>query len=154
MNSDRQHLSVLSVLHYVHAGLLVFGSCGTLFLLGIGVFFLVAPPVVPPPRPNQPPGPDPSAMFAMIGSMYTAMGAIGTAIIWLEAAASIAAARCLSGYRRWLLCNIAAGVCCFHMPIGTVLGIFTILVLQRPTVKLMFEAVERGEPMPEYLPGN
>ncbi len=151
MNPDRQHLSVLSLLHYVHGGLLLLGSLAPMFFMGIGIFFLVAPPVVPSPRPNQPPGPDPAAMFAMIGGMYTAMGVLGVLYCWLLAAASIAAGRWLGRYRGWKSCNVVGGITCFDIPIGTVLGIFTILVLQRPTVKAMFAAVERGEPMPEYL---
>lgn len=154
MNSDRQHLSVLSLLHYVHGGLLLVGSLFPLLFMGLGIFFLVAPPVVPTPGPNQPPGPEPGAIFAMVGGMYAAMGGIGVLYCWLLAAASIAAGRWLGRYRSWKACNIASGICCFDIPIGTVLGIFSILVLQRPTVKAMFQAVERGEPMPEYLTGH
>jgi len=149
MNPDRQHLSVLSLLHYVHAGLLFLGSLALLIPLGIGIFLLVAPPI-PPGSPTQPPGPDPSAMFAMIGWMYALTGGIGLLVFTIMAGCSIAAGRCLARYRSWKLCNIAAGIACFDIPIGTVLGIFTILVLQRPTVKAMFQAVERGEPVPEW----
>lgn len=149
MNPDRQHLSVLSLLHYVHGGLLLLGSLFPMLFLGIGIFFLVAPPT--PGPPNSPLGQDVSRTFAMVGGMYAAMGGIGVLYCWLLAAASIVAGRWLGRYRKWMACNILGGITCFHIPIGTVLGIFTILVLQRPTVKAMFQAVERGEPMPEYL---
>jgi len=33
---------------------------------------------------------------------------------------------------------IVAGITCLSVPIGTVLGVFTLLVLSRPSVKQMF----------------
>jgi hypothetical protein len=47
-----------------------------------------------------------------------------------------------------LYCLVIAGLECFFMPFGTVLGVLTILVLIRPSVKLMF-----GNPA-ELTPAN
>ena len=33
---------------------------------------------------------------------------------------------------------IVAGITCLSVPIGTVLGVFTLMVLSRPSVKQMF----------------
>ena len=37
-----------------------------------------------------------------------------------------------------LYCLVIAGIECFFMPFGTVLGVLTILVLMRPSVKVLF----------------
>ena len=40
--------------------------------------------------------------------------------------------------RRYLLCMIVAGLACLFTPIGTILGVFTLVVLLRPQVKAAF----------------
>jgi len=48
------------------------------------------------------------------------------------------AGRCLSRRKNHLLCLIVAGVSCLFVPMGTVLGVFSIIVLMRPSVKELF----------------
>lgn len=48
------------------------------------------------------------------------------------------AGRYLDQRRRYLFCLVMAGLACMFMPFGTVLGVFTILVLVRPSVKELF----------------
>ncbi len=48
------------------------------------------------------------------------------------------AARSLAHRRRYTFCFVVAVMSCLSMPMGTVLGIFTIIVLCRPTVKTLF----------------
>jgi hypothetical protein len=50
----------------------------------------------------------------------------------------------ISGYflfkkQHYMFCMIMAGICCIFMPFGTVLGVFTIIVLIRPSVKELFK---------------
>lgn len=40
--------------------------------------------------------------------------------------------------KRWLLCMVVAAIECLSIPVGTVLGFFTIVVLLRDSVKKMF----------------
>ena len=50
------------------------------------------------------------------------------------------AGRRLARNRNYAYCLVVAGVECIFMPFGTVLGVFTIVVLMRPTVKQLFGA--------------
>ncbi len=59
---------------------------------------------------------------------------------WTLAALVLAAGRMLARRRRYLFCLVVAGIECVFMPLGTVLGVFTIIVLVRPSVKAAFEA--------------
>ncbi|WP_282276781.1 hypothetical protein [Stenotrophomonas sp. PS02297] len=48
------------------------------------------------------------------------------------------AGRCLGRRRRHTLCLVVAAISCMMMPFGTVLGVFTLIVLMRPAVKAAF----------------
>jgi len=45
-----------------------------------------------------------------------------------------------------MFCLIVAGIICIFMPLGTILGVFTIIVLVRPSVKAMFEGQATVDP--------
>jgi hypothetical protein len=38
-----------------------------------------------------------------------------------------------------MFCLVTAGLACLFQPVGLVLGVFTFLVLLRPSVKILFE---------------
>lgn len=69
------------------------------------------------------------------------IGVAGTIILFGETLAlcTILAGRYLSTRQAWMFCIIVAAVNCLHMPLGTILGVFTIIVLVRPEVRQMFE---------------
>ena len=68
---------------------------------------------------------------------------------WIFAGCLIAAGRHLQQRRRHTFCLVMAAVACMFMPFGTVLGVFSIIVLIRPSVKELFspgtEAVAPAE---------
>ena len=41
--------------------------------------------------------------------------------------------------RHWTFCIVVAAVSCAFFPFGTVLGVFTIIVLSKPDVKAAFD---------------
>lgn len=51
---------------------------------------------------------------------------------------TLMAARRLSQRRALTLCIVVAAVSCMQIPFGTALGVFTLIVLNRPSVKAMF----------------
>ena len=44
-------------------------------------------------------------------------------------------------------CVVVAGITCLSIPIGTILGVFTMIVLSRPSVRTSFQAPDE-EPSP------
>ena len=84
---------------------------------------------------------------------------VGTFIIvsgWTMAACVLAAGRMLARRRRYLFCLVMAGIECLMMPLGTILGVFTIIVLSRESVKAAFEAnvtADSGFPAPPQFHG-
>ena len=70
-------------------------------------------------------------MFTIIGSVIVVGGVtLGAFVAY--------AGRCLAQRRRHTLCLVVAGISCMMMPFGTVLGVFTLIVLLRPQVKAAF----------------
>ena len=117
MNQDDQHLQLLSVFHYVCAGLAaLFASVFILHTL-LGLLMALRPGVFGPPR-DQPP--------AFVGWFLFALGTVFVTLGWVFAGLLAWAGRCLSRRQHYVYCMVMAGVACLFVPFGTVLGIFTI----------------------------
>lgn len=131
-DEDAQHLRLLSVFHYLLAGLTTVFSLFPLLHLAIGIGMLTG-------RLN-----DGNALATpdqrLAGGFFIAI-ATGLIVSGLSLAGLLAyAGRCLQHRRRHLLCMIVAGLSCLMMPFGTVLGVFSLVVLSRPSVKAAFQA--------------
>jgi len=81
-------------------------------------------------------GPD----MQMFGWMMVIMGGLFVLLGWTFAVMLILTGRWLSARKNHTFCFVIACLQCVSVPIGTVLGVFTILVLIRPSVKALFLA--------------
>ena len=131
---DTSQLQLLSVFHYVVAGLTALFSLFPLIylLMGLAVMFAAPTPLAPG---EAPPPFDPR----LIGWVFVLIGGLGCATGLVLAGYMAYAGRCLAQRRRYLLCMVVAGIACIFMPFGTALGVFTLVVLSRPAVKAAFE---------------
>ena len=126
MNQDEQYLKLLSVFHYVVGGLAAFFACIPFIHMAIGIAMLAGafkdspPPVV-------------GLIFVIMATFFITAG-------WTLAVCIIIAGRCLAKRKHYIFCLVMAAVACIFMPFGTVLGVFTIIVLMRPSVKELFAA--------------
>jgi hypothetical protein len=128
MNKDLQHLKILSIFHYVIGGLIAFMSCFALFYLFLGVLFVAAPP----PSMGDSPPPAVGWIFIILSISVMLLG-------WAWAIALIVAGWFLGCCRHYLYCMVMGCSVLLFQPLGTILGIFTIIVLVRPNVKRLFE---------------
>ena len=147
MKRDLEHLKLLSLFHYIMAGLIgVTAALGLIYVV-MGVALLSAPPL-PPTAPGQPPPPPGAAAIpTVMGWVFLVLG-VGVVVIGSVMTVLVAiAGRCLARQRRWMYCMILACLLCIDMPLGTALGIFTLIVLFRPSVKDLFAGKLRsGDP--------
>jgi hypothetical protein len=127
---DQEHLRILSIMYYVFGGLGVFGGLFPLIYVAMGVAFLSGS--MAPPGSNGGPPPE-------IGWILIALGGSFSLLVWLMAACTLFAAYNLSRKKRYLFCFVIACICCASVPLGTILGVFTIVVLARPGVKELFD---------------
>lgn len=131
MNQDEYHLKLLSVFHYVVGALLGLFSLFPVFHLIFGLFFIFAPEKF---AGNQSPPPPFLGWFFVIFALVFITIGVSLALCVL------ASGRFLAQRKHHLFCLIVGGIECLFMPLGTVLGVFTLIVLMREPVKLLFAA--------------
>ena len=132
MNQDLEHLRLLSIFHYIVAGMGAFFACFPIFHLTFGLVMLFAPDALgPKPPPDMP--------LRVVGGLLVGIAATIILVGWSVAFCVFLAGRNLARQRRYIFCLVMAAILCLFMPFGTVLGVFTIIVLMRPSVKPLFE---------------
>jgi len=131
MNEDLQHLKILSVFHYVVAGIAAIFACFPIFHLMMGISMLSGGFDIP----DDPSMPFP---FRIFGLMFTLIPAVIILFGWAFAISMAVAGYFLGKQRNYMFCLVMAGIACIFTPFGTVLGVFTLIVLLRPAVKTMF----------------
>jgi hypothetical protein len=129
MNDDAQHLKLLSIFHYVVAGITALIGCFPILHLGFGIAILTGHFK---PQPHDPVG------DSVMAWLFTGIAGVMIAMMWSIAIVMLCAARFLQRRRRYTFCLVVAGLECLMMPYGTVLGVFTIIVLLRPSVRQLF----------------
>lgn len=138
VDQDEEHLRLLSIFHYVVGGLGALFACFPLIYLAFGVFALAAP------RTFTGAHGEPAPVF--VGWLLIALGGGLTLIGWTAAGLAVYAGRCLARRAHYTFCFVMACAECLFAPFGTVLGIFTILVLNRPGGRALFGPVPAGAP--------
>jgi hypothetical protein len=129
---DAEQLKLLAIGHYVVAGLQALVGLFPVFHLAIGIWMLMSPEMR-----NTKDGPP----AALIGVFFVGFAGMWMLISWTLAAFLVAAGRNLAQRRRRTFCLVVASlVALMCMPFGTVLGVFTIIVLVRPSVRDAFES--------------
>jgi hypothetical protein len=129
VNQDQEHLKLLSIFHYVAAGMAALVACIPFlhFFMGLALVTGVIDDGNTEARPVG---------FVI---MLIALGIIFCG--WVFAALVAFTGRSLAQRKRYNFCLIMAAVECIFMPVGTVLGVFTIIVLVRDSVKELFTNV-------------
>jgi len=136
MPQDEDHLRLLSIFHYIVGGLAAFFSFFPLLYGGLGLLILHAPAQ---PQQGQPPP-------AIVGWIFIALGCF-----FFLAGETLATCIALSGRfiarrRHYWFAFVTACVQCLFFPFGIILGVFTIIVLSRSSVKQLFGIEQRPLP--------
>ena len=83
-------------------------------------------------------------MPTFIGWFFIVIACFLIVVGWAFAIGLFFAGRCLQQRRRHTFCVVMAALACLSVPLGTLLGVFTLIVLFRPGVKDLF--AESGQP--------
>jgi hypothetical protein len=127
-NEDTEQLRLLSILYYVWAGLTAVLSCFGFVWVAV-VFGIVATASADGAGPP----------VAAVGGLMALFGGLMIFLALLSAVLSAFAGRSLARRRNYTFCQVVAGLVCLSVPLGTALGVFTFVVLARPSVKASFE---------------
>ena len=131
MTRDEEHLRLLSIFHYVVGGLAALFALFPIFHLIFGLIMIFASDKfagkgTPPP--------------AFLGWFFVIFAAMFITLGWIFAAFVLTAGRFLARRKHYMFCLVVAGIECMFMPFGTVLCVFTIVVLMQEPVKQLFGA--------------
>jgi hypothetical protein len=133
---DADHLRLLAIFHFVAAA---FALAGIAFLF---LHYSLMHMAFADPRAwkTQPQGITPMQFMAIFRWFYVVFG------LWfiLSGVINVISGFFLRARRHRTFSLVVAGINCLYMPFGTILGIFTILVLGRGSVREMYEARRLG----------
>jgi hypothetical protein len=140
MNKDSDHLQLLAIFHYVVAGLAALFSFFPLIYTTIGaIFVFVARHGTPKPGEELPP--------EFLGWIFVGIGSFLFLLGIVMAICILIVGWCLSRRKRYSFALVMACVECLFVPFGTVLGVFTIIVLSRESVKALFSGTQPPAPL-------
>lgn len=128
---DENHLNLLAIFHYVLGGLTMLG--GIVFLIWVVFGGLIAAAGAGASRTS---GDAAGAQIA--GGLFVFFGLLGVTVCFVAGGLKVWAGRCLQAKHGYTFATVMACLECLHMPLGTALGIFTLVVLSRPSVRAMF----------------
>jgi hypothetical protein len=132
MDDEIRYLNLLALFHIVVGAIAGLFSCFPLINLSIGLSMLEEIPKTIAQG-------DMFSPFALLPIMFILLPTGIVVVGWM-----FAIAIALNGYyikeRKWLTyCLVMSGVETIFMPFGTALGVFTIILLTRPSIKGLFD---------------
>jgi hypothetical protein len=126
---DDEHLRLLSIFYYVKGGISALFVCIPIIHVVLGLLFIIAPQVFGHGNDQRP---------AFVGWLLVMLGGFLILFGWTFALLALITGRCIARRKHYMFCFVMACVECLSVPFGTVLGVFTILVLNRQSVKELF----------------
>lgn len=127
MTEDERQLDLLSTFHYVLGGLAALFSFFPFIHVGIGLMMVFAD------FNGEAPPPFFGWLFVGIGGLFILLG-------WTAAALMITAGKKLRRRVSRSFCLVVGAIECLVMPLGTILGVFTIVTLTKDSVKNIFDS--------------
>ena len=131
-NKDREHLRILVICHYVMAGLTLPGI--GFLALHYSIMNHVMGNSKMWEKMKDPPPFDPVEFFGYFKWFYLAMGLM----LLTSGVLTLMAGRSLQKRKRRVFTIVIAALNCLHFPLGTLLGIFTLIVLSRESVERLY----------------
>ena len=146
MDTTEHDLKLLSIGYYIQAGIAGFYS---LFVLAYASFL--------------------GTIFRVVSRKLEEKGQQGIPPVFVSLAATVIgivlilvivytlclflAGQWIVRHRNRLFIYVIGAITCLAIPYGTVLGIFTFMVMQRPTAQMLFGGSPVRQPVPPPIPG-
>jgi hypothetical protein len=133
LEQDRHYLQLLSVFHYVVAGLTALFGCVPIFHLGIGLSLLFGGAFSEAAQETGD-----TLIMTLFALMFTLLPLALIVGLWGLALATAVSGYFIQNRRRRIFSIVVAAINCVLFPFGTVLGVFTLVVLVRPSVVALY----------------
>jgi hypothetical protein len=131
MNQDAQNLDLLAIFHYIVGAITILTSSIFLIHVGIGIALISGAF-----HDGNPPPPGFGWLFVIFGSLAVLAG-------WTLGVLMVIAGRRLKMRKSRTFCLVIAAIECMLAPFGTVLGVFTIVVLMKESVTQLFSSSDQ-----------
>ena len=131
IKDDATQLKLLTIFHFIGSGLAVIGL-GFLLLHYSLVSMIFTNPQM---WEGQKSGPPPQQFFTLFKWFYV----IGGGFLIASAVTNLLSGLWIKARKNRIFSLIVAGFNCMHMPLGTMLGVFTMVVLMRDSVRGLYE---------------
>jgi hypothetical protein len=134
---DGEHLRTLAIFHFVGGGLALLG-----LLFTVGHYAIFSAVMTNSEVWKGQATPPPAEIFGAMKVIYLVLG------IWTGGSAlvNLLAGFFLRARRHRVFLIIVGALNCLHVPLGTVLGVFTLVVLLRDSVRQLFDGGGGTEP--------
>ena len=129
VDRDVEHLRLLEWAYYIMAGVTGLFSLLALLYIGLGAAF--ASGAIPDKSSSGDP--------RIVGLIFLIVGVVALVIGLASALLLYLAGRYLRNRRHRIFCIVVAVLCCLQFPWGTVIGVWTIVALNRPSARALFE---------------
>src|SRR5437762_373537 len=129
LSADADHLRLLSIFHYIVGALHLIGSSVAIIHFGLGLLMMLRPGMFG----NNPPPPFVGLLLAFVGGAIIICG-------WTIGICTIYSGRCIQHRVRRTFSIVVAAINCVLFPLGTALGVFTLIVLMRDSVRRLYGA--------------
>jgi len=139
---DEEHLKLLSICYMISAAI---SACFSLFGLMYGAMGAVITEAVKR-TPELAAGADNAPPPALIGWIFGGIGVAVFLVLITMAGLQLGVAFSLKKRKSRTFCMVVAALECLGVPYGTLLGIFTFIVLGRDSVIRLFEASAASGP--------
>lgn len=131
-DKDLDNLRLLKVLHLLYGVLHAIFICVPAFFVFLGFLLLENPEQYRTANPNDPP-------IEILAGFFIFMGFVMVFALILFGILQFIVVRSLA-QRKWhLFCLIVAVLNCLNIPWGTMIGVPTLMVLLKPSVKALFQ---------------
>lgn len=139
MTKDEEHLKALSICHYVFGALGCFFALLPLIYLVLGLVVIFYPEKMIDNHGETVP--------VFLGWIFIVIGVLLFFIGEGLAISIILSGKFLASRKRYVFSFVLGCISCIFFPFGTVLGIFTIVVLSRESVKQLYEKTQTMKQM-------
>ena len=130
MDQDQEHLKLLSLFHYIIGGLGFFFSLFPIIHVIVGYLAIVSPSSLGSESGDTPP--------EFFGWMFLIVGLVFILIGFICSACIVLSGKYIKHRKNYLFSFVIACIQCVFFPFGTALGIFTIVVLSKDSVKQLY----------------
>lgn len=133
---DEDHLKLLALLFRIYGGLCLLGICCFSLYAFMGWMFVANPSAFQSSHRDS--------GDAVMGPFFMTIGSIGMLLAGAMGTMFFVSAGWIHERRNWTGIFVMAILACLNTPIGTALGVFALVVINRESVKALFGQTFRG----------